>query len=133
VRRKSISVPGLGHGDQPIPLAVTVTGAIGGLLVTGGVSGRDPKTGEMPEDVADEVAQAFANLRAILDEAGCTEETVAKITVYTTDRGIREHVNREWVKMFPDPDSRPARHTLVHQLPGMRVQLDCLAVLRSRA
>lgn len=131
--RKAISVPGLGHGDQPIPLAVTVTGAIGGLLVTGGVSGRDPKTGEIPKDVADEVTQAFANLRAILDEAECTEQSVAKVTVYTTDRSIREHVNREWVAMFPDPESRPARHTLVHQLPGMRIQLECLAVMRSRA
>lgn len=133
MRRKSISVPGLGHDDQPIPTAVTISGAIGGLLVTGGISGVDPETGEMPKDVADEVAQAFANLRAVLAAAECTPDDVAKITVFTTDRSIREYVNREWVAMFPDPGSRPARHTLTQQLAGMRVQLDCLAVLRSRA
>jgi len=133
VRRQSITVPGLVHGDQPIPTAVTITGAIGGLLVTGGISGLDPETGEIPKEVADEVAQAFANLRAVLDAAECSPEDVAKITVFTTDRSIREHVNREWVAMFPDPESRPARHTLTQQLAGMRLQLDCLAVLRSRA
>lgn len=133
MRRKSISVPGLGHDDQPIPTAVTISGAIGGLLVTGGISGRDPETGEMPRDVGDEVAQVFANLRAVLEAAECGPEHVVKITVFTVDRSIRDHVNREWVAMFPDPESRPARHTLTQQLAGMRLQLDCLAVLPSHA
>jgi len=133
VRRKSISVPGLDHDDQPGPAAVTVTGAIGGLLVTGGIGGHDPETGEIPKKAADEVAQAFANLRAILDAADCTPENVAKITIFTTDRSIREHVTREWLAMFPDPESRPVCHTLVQQLTGMRLQLDCLAVLAAQA
>ena len=28
------------------------------------------------------------------------------------DRSQRPHVNQEWVKMFPDDASRPARHTM---------------------
>jgi 2-iminobutanoate/2-iminopropanoate deaminase len=133
VRRTSITVPGIDHEDQHVPAAVTITGAIGGLLVTGGICGRDPETGEVPKKAADEVAQTFANLRAVLDAADCPPESVAKITIFTTDRSILEHVNREWVAMFPDPESRPARHTLVQQLAGMRLQLDCLAVLRTGA
>lgn len=129
MRRKAISVSGLGRDDQPFPAAVTVTGAIGGLLVTGGISGRDPVTGEVPKEAADEVAQAFANLRSVLEAAHCSPDSVAKITIFTTDRSIREHVNREWVAMFPDPETRPTRHTLVQQLTGMRLQLDCIAVL----
>ena len=123
--RRNISVPGLGHGDQPIPLAAVV----GGLLATGGISGRDPETGSIPEDPAAEVAQAFANLRAILDAAGASADDVLKVTVFVKDRDIRQHVNPVWVELFPDPQSRPARHTLEANLSGMRLQLECLAVV----
>lgn len=122
--RRNIEVPGLGHGNQPIPLAAVV----GGLLVTGGINGRNPETGEVPEDPAAEVAQAFANLRAILDAAGATPDDVAKVTVFVRDRDIRTHINPAWIEMFPDPESRPARHTLEASLVGMRLQLECLAV-----
>jgi 2-iminobutanoate/2-iminopropanoate deaminase len=123
--RRVIKVPGLGHGQQPIPLAVVVNG----VLVTGGIDGRDPETGTVPEDPASEVRHLFANLKAVLDAAGCSPDEVAKITVFVKDRDIRQYVNPEWVKLFPDPDSRPARHTLVQPLSGVRIQLDCLAVL----
>lgn len=125
--RRNIEVPGLGHGNQPIPVAALV----GGLLVTGGVSGRDPQTGELPQDPAAEVAQAFANLRSILDAAGASTDDVAKVTVFVKDRDIRAHVNPVWLAMFPDPQSRPARHTLEANLTGMRLQLECLAFVGS--
>lgn len=125
MRRRTVSVPGLGHGNQPIPLAVVV----GNLLTTGGISGRDPRTGKVPEEVGDEVRQVFANLRAVLDAAGCSPDGIAKVTVFVQDRGIRDEINREWVALFPDEDDRPARHTLVQQLTGMRIQLECLAVV----
>ncbi len=54
MQRRTITVSGLGHGDQPIPLATVV----GGLLVTGGISGRDPATGRVPEDLAGEVRRS---------------------------------------------------------------------------
>lgn len=125
--RRSVEVPGLGHGSQPIPMAAVVNN----ILMTGGISGKDPATGTIPEAPADEVAQAFANLRAVLDAAGASPDDVAKVTVFVADREIRTHVNPSWVELFPDPESRPARHTLEANLSGMRLQLDCLAVLGS--
>lgn len=125
--RRSIHVPGLGHGSQPIPVASVV----GGLLATGGISGRDPVTNEIPEDPAAEVAQAFANLRAVLEAAGASPDDVAKVTVLVQDREVRQHINPVWVEMFPDHESRPARHTLVTELVGMRLQLECLAATSS--
>ena len=116
---------GLGHGAQPIPAACVV----GAILVTGGVSGKDPETGLVPDDPAREVAQAFANLRTIVEAAGGRVEQIAKVTVFVTDRTIRTHLNPVWEAMFPDPDSRPARHTLEAPLTGMRLQLEGLAVL----
>jgi len=127
--RRSIHVPGLGHGSQPIPAASVV----GGLLMTGGVSGKDPATGSIPEDPAAEVAQAFANLAAILAAAGGTMEQVVKVTVFVTDRGIRSHLNPVWEQHFPDPDHRPARHTLEVPLTGMRLQLEAVAVLAEQS
>jgi 2-iminobutanoate/2-iminopropanoate deaminase len=123
--RRNIEVPGLDHGTQPIPLATLVPP----LLVTGGISGKDPETGAVPADAREEVAQLFRNLRTVLDAAGCHPDQVAKVTVYVKDREIRQHVNPEWLMLFPDPNSRPARHTLIQELTGVRIQLDCLAVV----
>ncbi|WP_026145922.1 RidA family protein [Nocardioides sp. Iso805N] len=123
--RRSIHVPGLGHGAQPIPLASVV----GNLMASGGISGKDPATGTFPEDAAAEVAQAFANMRAIVEAAGGSLDQVVKVTVFVPDRSIREHLNPVWEECFPDPESRPARHTLEVPLVGMRLQLEALAVL----
>jgi hypothetical protein len=39
-------------------------------------------------------------------------------------------VNREWLACFPDPHDRPARHVLIHALPGaMQIQLEIIAVV----
>lgn len=127
--RRVVEVPGLGHGGQPIPLAVT----LGGLLVTGGLSGRDPRSGDLPGSVEEEVAQLFGNIAAVLAAAGTGPESVAKITVLVRDRSYREAVNREWVALFPDPTDRPARQTFVQDLPGdLRVQADVLAVIENK-
>ncbi|MCW2534575.1 MAG: hypothetical protein JWQ26_274 [Modestobacter sp.] len=129
VRRRVLEVPGLGHGGQPIPLAVT----LGGWLVTGGLSGRDPATGGLPPALEDEVAQLFRNILAVLSAAGAGPEAVAKITVLIRDRSYRDVVNEEWVQLFPDPADRPVRQTFVQDLPGeLRVQADVLAILENR-
>lgn len=112
---------------MPIPLAAEV----GGLLMTSGVDGTDPATGSRPESLDDEVAQVFRNLRAILAKAGGGPESVVKITFFVRDRAFRDAINREWIAMFPDAHDRPARHTLVYELPaGMRVQAEMVAVVK---
>lgn len=127
--RRSIHVPGLGHGAQPIPNASVV----GGLFMSGGISGKDPATGAVPEDPAAEVAQAFANLRAIVEAAGATLDRVVKVTVFVAERAIRTHLNPVWEEYFPDPESRPARHALEVPLTGMRLQLEAVALLAETA
>jgi 2-iminobutanoate/2-iminopropanoate deaminase len=129
VRRRVVHVPGLGHGEQPIPLAVV----LGGLLVTGGLNGRDPASGELPAALADEVAQLFRNIGAVLAAAGTGPEAVAKVTVLIRDRAYRDAVNAEWIAFFPDTADRPARQTFVQDLPGdFRVQADLLGVLENK-
>jgi 2-iminobutanoate/2-iminopropanoate deaminase len=127
VPRQVIEVPGLGHGTLPIPLAVKKDG----LLITGGVNGVDPATGSPPESLPDEVAQVYRNLVAILDAAAFSLSDVMKITFFVADRSIRDALNPGWLELFPHPDDRPARHTLLQNLPaGYRLQAELLAVAR---
>jgi 2-iminobutanoate/2-iminopropanoate deaminase len=124
--RRSIEVPGLRHGALPIPVASVV----GNLLVSGGINPVDPATGAVPEETDEQVAVAFANVRRVLDAAGGTTDDIVKCTVFVQDKAIRPIIDKHWVEMFPDPASRPARHTLNADLPGhTRLQLEITAVL----
>lgn len=124
--RRSVEVPGLQHGDLPIPAA----SRIGNVLATGGVRGVDPTTGEVPGTVAEQTRLMFANLRRIVEAGGARCEDVLKITVWVKTAEGRGAINDPWTEMFPDPASRPSRHILVHELPaGMQVQCEALAVI----
>ena len=120
--RRSVEVEGFSHGAQPIPAASRV----GPLVMTGGVYGLDPATGKIPDDVAEQARLMFMNLERILAAAGGTLGDIARMTVYVKAPDARPAVNAEWLKAFPDPASRPARHTLQNDgLPAnMLVQCD---------
>lgn len=124
-RRRSIEVEGFSHGAQPIPAASRV----GGLIMTGGVYGLDPATGRIPDDVAEQARLMFANLKRILAAGDASLDDVARMTVYVKVPEARSAVNTQWLAAFPDPASRPARHTLQNdQLPAnMLVQCDAVA------
>jgi 2-iminobutanoate/2-iminopropanoate deaminase len=123
--RRSIEVPGLRHG-APIPQASVV----GNLLVSGGIGPQDPATGGLPDGTDEQVVMAFANVRRVLTAAGGSVGDIVKVTVFVQDRAIRPVVDKYWVEMFPDEDSRPARHMLRSELQGsMQLQLEVMAVL----
>lgn len=122
--RASIEVPGLEHGANPIPAASRV----GPLLATGAVRGVDRDTGQLPKDAAREVDLAFDNLESLVRAGGARPEHIVHVDVFLGARHLRAHVNEAWIRLFPDPASRPARHVIHHELPGgMRVQLEALA------
>lgn len=124
--RRSIEVEGLGHNGIPIPSA----SRIGRVLATGGVRGVDSETGILPEAAEDQAANMFANLQRIVEAGGGKVSDILKLTVWISGPDVRAAVNGPWLKLFPDPASRPARHILVHELPGgMLVQCEALAVL----
>ena len=124
--RRSIHVPGFSHGNLPIPAA----SCVGNVIATGGIPGVDLATQAFPADAEAQAHNAFQLLRRILAAAGATTDDVVKVTVFVKEVGVREFVNREWTAMFPDPDSRPARHTLNYDLPApMLLQLEALAVV----
>lgn len=124
-KRRSIEIEGFNHGGLPIPAASRV----GPLVMTGGIHGMDPATGKLPDDVRDQARLIFANMERIMVAAGGSLGSIARMTVHVKVPEARAAVNEEWLRAFPDPADRPARHTLVNEtLPAnMLVQCDATA------
>ena len=67
----------------------------------------------------------------MLAAAGASLRHVAKLTVYVRDDGVRDAINEQWRRCFPDPADRPARHILVYALQhGMAIQLEFIAFVQ---
>ena len=86
-KRRSIHVEGIQHG-APIPMGALV----GNVLFSSGIMGTDPATGKVPEDLAAQCEFAFANMKALVENAGGTVEDIGSIKVWMKDRGQREAV-----------------------------------------
>jgi 2-iminobutanoate/2-iminopropanoate deaminase len=129
-QRRSIDVAGARHVN-PIPSASRK----GPFVASGAISGADPDTGVVPPDLDLQCRFMFENVRKVIAAAGGTPDDIIKMTVWITDRGLRETLNRHWIAMFPDPHSRPARHTVTSRdlAPPMQVQCDLLAVVGDNA
>ena len=124
-KRQVLHIQGSKH-DNPIPTAVKV----GNMVYTSALIGSDPVTGEVPEDVDAEIRNLFRYLKEIMEVAGGTTDDIAHLSVYMVDRKYKDNVNIEWLKMFPNENDRPARHTTVKDLKkGLRVQFEMTAVL----
>lgn len=123
VSPRSLNVPGAGH-NAPIPLGARV----GPLICSSGISGKDPATGQLPPDAANQVRLAFANMDALLAAGGATLAHVAKLHITVHDNAVRDAINAEWLARFPDPQDRPARHIVQHDLQhGMVLQIEVTA------
>ena len=104
--RKSIEIEGFAH-KNPIPAACR----LGNMLMTGIITGTDPATGKLAATLEEQCASIFQHVRAVMAGAGGSTDNIVKMNVWMADRSKRDVLNAEWVKMFPDADSRPARHT----------------------
>jgi 2-iminobutanoate/2-iminopropanoate deaminase len=124
--RQSVNFPGFSH-QNPIPNASRV----GNIVMSSVIGGSNPGTRDLPLTLEAQVANVFNYIRSAVESAGGTPEHIVKINFYVKDPATqREALNAEWLKMFPDPNSRPARHT--QALPAdsrALVQADFVAVL----
>ena len=124
-KRKSIHINGMEHG-APIPNGV----AIGNMIFSSAISGKDAKTGVLSPDPAEQAEAMFRNLRLFMETAGGTPDNIAYMKVYLKEEKLRDSVNKAWVKMFPDEHDRPARHALKAELRGNNLfQIEVIAVL----
>jgi len=118
-QRRSIYVEGFSH-KNPIPAACR----IGPLLESGSIQGTDPATGKYGATLAEQSTLMFAHMKRIVEAAGGSLADVVKVTVWLRDRANRGPINEEWLRLFPDPHSRPARHAIQADLDGEKL-LEC--------
>ena len=125
-KRKSINGSRARH-ENPIPNASRV----GNVVMSSVIVGTKPGTRELPASLEEQLANVFAHIRHDVEAAGGGVDDIIKINFWVKDPVTqRAALNTEWVKMFPDPESRPARHTLA--LPAdsrSLVQADFTAML----
>jgi len=125
-KRQSINGSRARH-ENPIPNACR----IGNIVMSSVIGGANPGTRELPPQLEQQVANVFFYIRHDIEAAGGSVDDIIKVTFWVKDP-VKQRValNAEWEKMFPDPASRPARHTL--QLPAdsrALVQCDFTAVI----
>ena len=120
--------------DAPAPVGpYSQAVRAGNTIYCSGQIGLDPQTGAMvglPDDVEAETTQVLHNLRVVLKAAGATPSHVVRTTIYLTDLGHFDLVNRLYGEMF-GAGVLPARACVqVAALPkGARVEMDAIAVL----
>ena len=75
----------------------------------------------MPPELDAQVTNIFKQIKLCVEAAGGTVDDIIKVNFWMKDPATgRKALNGEWSKMFPDAESRPARHTLA--LPPERPQ-----------
>lgn len=122
----SINVEGLHHGAAPIPAA----SRRGPMLVSSGINGMDPADGSIPKNANEQVRLVFANARAIIEAAGGTVQDILKMTFFVPSMDTKDAINERWNQMFPDPGTRPSRHTLTYELrPPLLLQGEIIAYI----
>jgi len=113
--------------ENPIPNA----SRIGNIVMSSVIGGSNPGTRDLPAALEQQVANVFGYIRHDIEAAGGGVDDILKITFWVKDPASqRAALNAEWIKMFPDAASRPARHTLTLP-PDSRalVQADFIAVI----
>ncbi len=125
MKRSSIYAEGFNH-KNPIPAACR----IGNTVYTGSILGTDPGTGAYGDTLETQCRLMFEHIDRIIRASGGTPDDIIKVTVWMKDRRQRQALNVEWLKMFPDPDSRPARHTMDAPLEGEKlIECSFIAIL----
>lgn len=100
----------------------------GGMIFLSGQLPIDPATGTMPEGIEAQTRQSFANIKAILAEAGCTVDHIVKTTVYLADMSLFAPMNEGYAQQFSG--AFPARSAFaVKELPKQAlVEIEVIAV-----
>ena len=102
--------------------------AAGGLVFVSGQLGLDPQSGEFAgPDLAAQARQALANVKVILEAAGCRLTQVAAVDVFLIDMADFAEFNGIYEAFFGS--HKPARAVVaVKTLPkNARVEIKCLA------
>jgi reactive intermediate/imine deaminase len=112
------------------PYSQAVSAGAGRTIYLSGQIGLEPGTGELiSENFEGQVRQSFANMQAVIEEAGGTLGDIVKLTLFLTDLSKFASANAIMADVIPQPF--PARSTLgVASLPkGAQFEVEAIVVL----
>lgn len=122
-RRRSVWLPGVEHAS-PIPTGSRVDN----IVYSSGIFGTEEDGSCSPEPER-QVERMFANLERFLQAAAVRPDDVVRVTLFAESRALRPLIDAQWVRLFPDEASRPARHLMVQELPlDFQVEVEIVAV-----
>lgn len=97
-----IHVPGLSQAiaDRGVPLTVATKAK--GFVFVSGLPPIDPATRSMLRgDIAAQLRQAMANLKLALEHAGSALENCVMVTLYVSNSGFFDAINKTYKEYFP--------------------------------
>lgn len=104
---------------------------LGQMIFTSGQIALVPATGELRQNIDEQIEQVFQNLKAVLDSAGVSFAEVVKMTIFVTDLADFPKINSAMEKYCHKP--YPARSTVqVAALPkNAKVEIECIAIAKN--
>jgi len=123
--RKVISTTEAPAAIGPYSQGITANG----FVFTSGQLPIDPKTGEMPDDIAAQTEIALKNVAAVLEAAGTSLEKAVKMTVFVRDINDFDKINAAYKNFFPG--DAPARSLIqAARLPrDVGIEIECIAIV----
>ena len=121
--KKEINTASAPGAIGPFSQAIEVNGTV---FVSGQIA-LDPVTGELlPGDIKEQTRLVLANLKAVVEAAGCSVADIVKCTVYLKDLNDYGGMNNVYGEFFSQP--YPARVALqVARLPmDARVEIEAI-------
>ncbi len=112
------------------PVGIYSQGIIAGgpTVYISGQGPIDPATGQIVSGgFREQAIRVFENISILLEAAGTSWEHVVKVGVFLADLGDFQEMNEIYRRYVREP--YPARTTVGAQLPGILIEVDCIAVL----
>jgi len=116
--------------EGPRPLGVYSQAIVcDGFVFVAGQGPINPATNEMElGDIRSETRRVLRNIDAILHASGSSLRDSVRMGVFLADLADFPAMNEVFREFFPE--NPPARTTIGCTLPGIKVEIDCIARLR---
>ena len=101
----------------------------GNFVFIAGQVAMNPETGEIPEDLGEQLRLVFETIKKLLESEGGTLANVVKTTAFLADTSYHEEYDRVYRSYFRD--GYPARSTVQAKLmhPDFKVEIEAIAYM----
>lgn len=98
------------------------------LVFTSGCVGTDPDTGELAEDLEEQIRNALENLKRVLRASNSSLDQVVKVLLFVADSSYSPVVNKVYKEYFP---SAPARSCIIVSFPDSKIKVELESVAQT--